>query len=45
MSDSLIALVLGLVLVILIYITVRFEFSFALGGFVAILHDVIISSA
>ena len=28
---------------ILIYITVRFEFSFALGGFVAILHDVIIS--
>jgi hypothetical protein len=28
---------------IMIYITVRFEFSFALGGFVAILHDVIIS--
>ena len=28
---------------ILIYVTVRFEFSFALGGFIAILHDVIIS--
>jgi SecD/SecF fusion protein len=42
MRDSLIALVLGLI-GILIYITVRFEFSFALGGFVAILHDVIIS--
>ena len=42
LKDSLIALVLGLI-GILIYITVRFEFSFALGGFVAILHDVIIS--
>lgn len=42
LRDSLTALVLGL-LGILIYITVRFEFSFALGGFVAILHDVIIS--
>ncbi|MBN8458225.1 MAG: protein translocase subunit SecD [Verrucomicrobia bacterium] len=40
--ESLIALVLGLV-GILIYVTVRFEFSFALGGFIAILHDVIIS--
>ncbi len=42
LQDSLIALALGLI-GILIYITVRFEFSFALGGFVAILHDVIIS--
>jgi SecD/SecF fusion protein len=41
-KDSLIALVAGLI-GILLYITVRFEFSFALGGFVAILHDVIIS--
>jgi SecD/SecF fusion protein len=40
--NSLVALALGLI-GILIYITVRFEFSFALGGFVAILHDVIIS--
>ncbi len=42
MRDSLIALTLGLI-GIMIYITARFEFSFALGGFVAILHDVIIS--
>jgi SecD/SecF fusion protein len=42
LKTSLVALVLGLI-GILIYITVRFEFSFALGGFVAILHDVIIS--
>jgi SecD/SecF fusion protein len=42
LRDSIIALALGLI-GILIYITVRFEFSFALGGFVAILHDVIIS--
>ena len=42
LKDSLIALVLGLI-GILLYITFRFEFSFALGGFVAILHDVIIS--
>lgn len=42
MRDSLIALALGLV-GILIYITARFEFSFALGGFIAILHDVVIS--
>jgi SecD/SecF fusion protein len=42
LKDSLIALGLGLI-GILIYITVRFEFSFALGGFIAILHDVIIS--
>jgi SecD/SecF fusion protein len=42
LKDSLIALGLGLI-GILLYITFRFEFSFALGGFVAILHDVIIS--
>jgi SecD/SecF fusion protein len=42
MKSAVIALVLGLI-GILIYITVRFEFSFALGGFVAILHDVVIS--
>jgi SecD/SecF fusion protein len=28
---------------ILVYITVRFEFSFALGGFIAILHDVVVA--
>ena len=42
LTDSIIALICGLI-GILIYITVRFEFSFALGGFVAILHDVVIS--
>jgi len=42
LKDSLIALILGLI-GILLYITFRFEFSFALGGSVAILHDVIIS--
>lgn len=42
LRDSILALALGLV-GIMIYITVRFEFSFALGGFIAILHDVIIS--
>ncbi len=41
--DSGIALAMGL-LGILIYITVRFEFSFALGGFVALLHDVVLSA-
>lgn len=40
---SLIALAVGL-FGILIYITIRFEFSFALGGFVAILHDVVLSA-
>jgi SecD/SecF fusion protein len=42
LRESLVALALGLI-GILIYITVRFEFSFALGGFIAILHDVLIS--
>jgi SecD/SecF fusion protein len=40
--ESLLALGLGLI-GILIYVTVRFEFSFALGGFIAILHDVLIT--
>ena len=42
LRESLIALVFGLI-GILIYVTVRFEFSFALGGFVALLHDVLIA--
>ena len=42
LRESLIALGLGLI-GIAIYITVRFEFAFALGAFVALLHDVIIS--
>ena len=38
------ALALGLGMIgILIYVTVRFEFSFALGAVVALLHDVIIT--
>ncbi|GHC61712.1 protein translocase subunit SecD [Roseibacillus persicicus] len=41
LKNSLIALGIGLV-GILIYITLRFEFSFALGAFVALAHDVII---
>jgi SecD/SecF fusion protein len=40
--SSLIALGLG-ILGILIYITFRFELSFAVGGIVALLHDVIIT--
>lgn len=40
--SSLIALGLGM-LGILVYVTLRFEFSFALGAVVALLHDVIIS--
>ena len=39
---SLFALALGL-LGILIYVTLRFEFSFALGALVALLHDVVIT--
>ncbi len=39
--NSLIALGIGLV-GILIYITVRFEFSFAMGAFAALFHDVLI---
>lgn len=41
LNNSLIALGIGLIGIIL-YITVRFEFSFALGAFVALAHDVII---
>lgn len=41
MVSSIIALALGLV-GILLYITVRFEFSFAVGAFVALFHDVLI---
>ncbi len=40
--NSLLALVLGC-LGILVYVTVRFEFSFALGALVALLHDVVIT--
>ena len=40
--NSLIALGLGMV-GILFYVTLRFEFSFALGALVALLHDVIIT--
>ena len=43
LKESGIALVLGL-FGILVYITLRFEFSFALGGFVALLHDVLLSA-
>jgi len=42
MKQSIIALLCGLV-AIMIYMTARFEFSFALGGFIAMLHDIIIS--
>ena len=42
LRNSLIALGLGM-LGILIYVTMRFEFSFALGALVALLHDVIIT--
>ncbi len=40
--ESVIALILGL-LGIGIYITVRFEFSFAVGAFAALVHDVLIA--
>jgi len=40
-KNSIFALGLGLI-AILIYITVRFEFSFAVGAFVALFHDIII---
>jgi SecD/SecF fusion protein len=41
MIQSLFAIGLGL-LGIMVYMTIRFEFSFALGGFIAIFHDIII---
>jgi SecD/SecF fusion protein len=40
-KDSILAIILGL-LGIMAYMTFRFEFSFALAGFVAIFHDIII---
>lgn len=42
LMQSLVALGLGLV-GILLYIALRFEWSFAIGGFVAVLHDVVIT--
>ncbi len=42
MQKSIIALACGMI-AIMLYMTARFEFSFALGGFVAMLHDIIIS--
>ncbi|MCP5532049.1 MAG: protein translocase subunit SecD [Akkermansiaceae bacterium] len=42
LRGSVIALVIG-VLGIVIYMTIRFEFSFALGGMVALMHDIIIA--
>lgn len=42
LNESLIALGIGL-LGIMLYVAIRFEFSFAIGALVAILHDVIIS--
>ena len=42
LTNSGIALLLGLI-AILIYISIRFEFSFALGAFVAVVHDVVIA--
>ncbi len=41
LTQSIIAIIVGFVLIVL-YMTMRFEFSFALGGFIAIFHDVII---
>lgn len=41
LTKSLVAIFLGL-LGIMLYMTARFEFSFALGGFLAIFHDIII---
>lgn len=39
---SIVALVLGLI-GILIYIAVRYEFSFAVGGFIALAHDILLT--
>lgn len=43
LTNSILALGLGL-LGILIYVTVRFEFSFAVGAFVALIHDCVIAA-
>lgn len=42
LKNSSIALGLGLI-AIMLYISIRFEFSFALGAFVAVVHDVVIA--
>ncbi len=42
-DKSILALSLGL-LAILIYVTIRFEFSFAIGAIVAVLHDLTIAA-
>ena len=41
LKNSIIALALGL-FVVLVYISLRFEFSFAVGAFAALFHDIII---
>tara|TARA_B110000285_G_scaffold7231_1_gene7494 strand:+ start:3465 stop:5909 length:2445 start_codon:yes stop_codon:yes gene_type:complete len=41
LNTALWALIVGMV-AILIYITIRFEFSFALGAFAALVHDILI---
>ncbi len=41
--SSLLALGLGLV-GIMIYVTIRFEFSFAIGAFIALIHDCVIAA-
>ena len=41
-DKSIMALSLG-IFAILIYVTIRFEFSFALGAIIAVLHDLIIA--
>ncbi len=42
LKQAIIAVICGLI-GIMLYMTARFEFSFALGGFVAMLHDIIIA--
>ena len=42
LKQGIIAVICGLI-GIMLYMTARFEFSFALGGFVAMLHDIIIA--
>ncbi len=42
LRNALLALGMGLI-GIMLYITVRFEFSFAVGAFVALIHDIIIA--
>ena len=41
LTTAVIALLIGLI-AIMVYITIRFEFSFALGAFAALLHDILI---